>query len=337
MTDHSASTPKKLPKKPCAYWNCPNGGALFQPLYPGQLYDIPECAAFAAAEKAELRKARNKSGAGSTTARKKEAEHHKFIAEETAKEVASGVDRDGAAARALAKLKKERPELDFGPQHGLSHHKPLRPGDPRITRAIELADKSPRFSWLRLAELVDGTDKTASRFSNYHAKCLKGLVDDPTFVEAIDAAMARSNETIEDAAYQEAVVGKQVPIVSMGQVIAHEHVRDTKLLAQLLKVSNKEFARANSAAGSNLQINITNGAAMPNPDDENNPVFHFTYYETLALSEDERRSLSAIATKIISARKQEPVTVDLEPDARTRILMNEAREVAEDVEDLNDV
>ncbi len=322
---------KPLPQKPCAWLNCPFEDPMIQPEHPGQKYH-PECAGPAAEARAEERMARNRSGAGSKTARVKEAAHHKFIAKEVAAEVAAGLDKDSAHARALAKLKKEEPGLAFGPQHGLAHHKSLRPGDPRITRAIELADKSPRFSWLRLAELVDGTSKTSSRFSAYYEKCLKNLVDDPKFVEAIAEAMARTDETLNDAAYEEAVTGKSIPIVSMGQVIAHQHVRDNKLLSHLLKVSNKDFARANTAAGANIQVNISNGAAMPNPDDPNNPVFHFTYYETLALTNEERRSLSAIASRIISARKHEPVVVDLEPDARTKMLMNEARETAEDME-----
>ena len=328
----------KLPPIECAFWNCPKPGELVHRTSPATKYHPEPCALMAALERAEERKAKARaagkpvSGDGSQVARKKEHEHRLFIAEEAAKAVARGADPDSAAERALAKLKKDRPDLTFGNQHGTPHRKPLRPGDPRIARATELADSMPRFSWLRLAEVVDGTSKTSSSFQNYHSACLKGFQDDPAFVEAIDNAMARNADVLDDAAYQEAVVGKQVPIVSMGQVIAHQHVRDTKLLSQLLKVSNREFFKANSAAGSNIQVNINNGAAQANPDDPENPLFFFSYYETLKLTDDERRQLSELATKIISGRTKEPVVVDLTPDARTKMLMNDARANAEDVE-----
>lgn len=320
---------KLLPDINCAWWDC---GQTFTPKAPNQKSCRPEHAALVAEEKVEERKARNRSGGGSLDARKKEAAHAVFLAEEAAKEVAVGLDPDSAAARALAKLKKQRPDLDFGPQHGLPHRKPLRPGDPRIAMATEIADSMPRFSWIRLAELVDGTSKTSSRFQNYHGSCLKGFYEDPAFVEAIDNAMARTDETLNDAAYEEAVIGVERFGVSMGAPVSLGKVRDTKLLSQLLRVTNRDFARANSASGSNLQININNGAATPNPSDDNNPIFHFTYYESLALTDMERDQLAAIASKIISARKKEPVVVDLTPDARTKALMLEARENAEDVE-----
>lgn len=328
---------KKLPPKQCAWVNCPYEDPIIHPLYPGQKYHPEPCAPAAAQAKAEERMARNKSGSGSHKARKKEAEHRRVIAEETAKGVAAGMDKDSAAARAVATLKREYPNLDFGPQHNLPHAAPLRPGDPRIANFMDIASRAPRFSWVRIAEQVDERPATARHFQKYHEKALKGLIEDPAFLEVVDEAMARTGETLNDAAYEEAVIGVERFGVSMGAPVSLGKVRDTKLLSQLLKVSNKDFARANSAAGANIQVNINNGAATVNPDDENNPIFHFTYYETLKLDDDERRQLAAIASKIISGRKNEPVTIDLEPDARTKALMHEAREIAQDVEDLNDV
>lgn len=319
------SPPRVMRLKTCEWWDCEK---KFETDLPNKKTCSDEHRDLLAAQRAEERKAKTgqKSGGG----RRAQTEKEWKIAEALKAMEDNGVEISDA-------VKRLPPELQYTSQRGLPHAAPLRPGDPRIMRFKEVARKAPRFSWKKAADLVDDRPNTARYFEKYYEKCVKGLVDDIDFVETVDDAMARTFETYDDAAYEEAVIGVERFGVSMGERVSLGKVRDTKLLAQLLKVTNKEFARANAAGGSSVTVNVQNGAATPNPDDPNNPTFHFTYYETLALGDDDRAALSRIATRIISARKKEPVMIDLEPDAKTKQLMLEAREIAEDVEDLNDI
>jgi hypothetical protein len=184
--------------------------------------------------------------------------------------------------------------------------------DPAIAaNAVGLPGKAKLFKDLKKR------GDLARHLKNPNARELRAI----RFADAWAAAISHRKQEILGYANEE-LRGKLKPIVSMGQVVAHEHVRDTKFLAQVLKTVDPSFARAN-APGGGTTVNIQNNVGADAGSDPNDPSFTFKLSETFPLEPEERRQLEAIASKIISNRRNEHTVIDLNPIGETTEDSNE--------------
>ncbi|WP_373503133.1 hypothetical protein [Aestuariivirga sp.] len=313
-TPNKSPPPRKMRVQVCEICVEDGEDGWFETDLPRKPYCSPEHAKRGAAKKAEKRKKRNRSGAGRPARTEKLRKQAEFIAAEVANGVKPSV--------AMARLPKE---LQDTLQAGLSHAKPLTEDDPRVDRFLPFL--AERGNYHDAAEATDGRKGTGRLFKNLYDKSkLLGS----TFHMRWDDAMGEFGAMANRAYVEEAITGKLVPIVSMGQVIAHQHVRDTKLLAMAKRATDKHFAAANSAASNtNVQVNVNSGANQ-NPDDPSNPSFTFWLKETYFLSDSDRTHLSRIAKQILSSRAKQEVVIDLTPDVHTQALLTEIKNEQED-------
>lgn len=265
--------------------SCKLCGTEFETNVPRACYCSDECRDAAA----------NASGRGN------KARRTRIRAQAIAARVANGESVD-VAIKSLPK------HLQFGDFAGLQRL-PMT-GD-RITRFLGHLAKTGNM--VLAAKATDGQNTIAQ----YRSLQLKNQ----QFADGIKDSLSEWAAIVYEAAVEEAVKGKKKPIVSMGEVVAHELVRDGKLLAQMLKQTDREFAKANAAGGGST-INIQNNVGgTEEASDPRDPRFSFKRSETFALTEVERDQLAAIASKILSARRAESVVIDLQPDGETKRLL----------------
>ena len=312
MTDTPASTPKKqippafTPKeKQCS---C---GDWFITKARNHQYCTPAC-------RIEANEARTgqKAGGGRPDQTKKEL-----------RRAASIVAMEAAGVELSEAVKRLPKELQYTSQRGLPHAAPLTEDDPRCDRFLMAFAQRGDVS--DAAQQADGRPGTGRAFRNLFEKS-KLLNSDfhKRWQEALDSWGAIVHQAVVD----EAVIGREVFAASMGTAVSLGRQRDGKLLAQLKRQTDKEFQKANSAAGASVTVNV-NAGANPNPDDPQNPSFTFWLKETFFLSDDDRAYLSRIAKRILSMRAEEDVEIDLTPDVQTQALLTEIRNEKESDDD----
>ena len=304
LTDISATqTPKKSPPpRVLRLLACVQCGDPYESTAPNAKYCCDKC-----------RHEANGGGAGRPAVKTK--------AKAIAAAVASGVNPETLPMH-----------LRWTGQAGIPHLPPLTEDSDRANQF--LTDFRGTFDVIKAAQLTDGRPGTSGAFRTLYKKSkLLGT----GFAKRWDEVLAEAASEVMTAVREEAVIGVDKFAVSMGERVSIGKVRDTKLLAMVAKSVDKEFAKANSAAGTNVQVNIQNGAT-PNPDDPNNPSFTFYLTETYRLTDAERQQLQQIASKILSFRMQQPVTIDLEPDAETKHLLQAPIDITpNDEDDLHDI
>lgn len=302
----STRLPERDIQCPCGDW--------FRSSAPNATYHTPECRQLYG---------KAKSGQKSGDGRRAQTEKELKRATSLAAMEAAGIEISDA-------VKRLPPELQYTAQRGLPHAAPLTEDDLRVERFLAAFATNGDVS--QSAQIADGRPGTGRAFRNLFEKSkLLNSEFSKRWQEALDAWGAVVNQAV----IEEAVVGREVFAASMGNVVSLGRMRDTKLLAQLKRQTDKEFAKANSAAGSNVTVNVSAGANA-NPEDPDNPSFTFWLRETYRLSDADRAHLSRIAKLILGARTGGDVVIDLTPDPTTQALLEEIRRDENDGDDTDD-